>query len=254
MGGPPYSEVLPLAREAAEMALSVDPNLAEAHNASGYINAVFEWDWEAAERNYRRAIELNPDYGTAHQWYAEMLGPLGRWDEAFVEIEKAVELDPRSAASNAIMGYLLFSSGRPSEAVRWFEQAHVIAPEFPGACWGLADVYAAMGDLEEAGTWYERAATLVGGDLEIAPVFLAALSDPGKVPEAIGVLKASEDNHRAMQYLALLGETDEALAALERAFEEQAPYLPWINALPFYDGIKSHPRFQALLHRLNILE
>jgi TolB-like protein/Flp pilus assembly protein TadD len=254
MGGPPYSEVLPLAREAAEIALSLDPNSAEAHNASGYISAVFEWDWEAAERDYRRAIELNPDYGTAHQWYGEMLAQLGRWEEAFVEIEKGVELDPRSAAPNAMMGYLLLIPGEHPEAIRWFDEAHMISPEFPAPCWGLGDVYTAMGDLETAGTWYERAAALAGVDPEIAPVFLTALSDPGKVPDAVGVLRASEDDYRAAQYLALLGETDEALAALERAFVEHAPYLPWVNSLPYFDGIRSDPRLHALLRRMNIPE
>jgi TolB-like protein/Tfp pilus assembly protein PilF len=253
-GGPPYSEVLPFARRAAETALSLDPSLAEAHNASGYISAVFEWNWAAAEKDYRRAIELNPDYGTAHQWYGEMLAQLGRWEEALVEITKGVELDPRSAASNTMMGYLLSIPGHYSEAIRWFEQAHMIAPAFPPPCWGLGDVYTAMGDLEKAGTWYERAAGLAGDDPEIAPVFLTALSDPGKVPDAVSVLQASEDNYRAAQYLALLGETDEAVAALERAFVEHAPYLPWINCLPYFDGIRSDPRFQALLRRMNLVE
>jgi len=254
MGGPPYSEILPLAREEARQALSLEPDLAEAYNASGYVNAVFEWNWEAAEEDYRRAIELNPDYGTAHQWYGEMLVQLGRWEDAFAEIEKAVELDPRSAASNAIMGYLLSVSGRHSEAVQWFEQALVIVPEFPAPCWGLGDAYTAMGDLEKAGTWYERAAALAGDDPEIAPAFLTALSDPGKVSDAVRVLKVSEDNVRAAKYLALLGETDEALEALERALVEHTPYLPWINCFPYYDGIRSDPRFQALLRRMNLVD
>ena len=243
-------EALPLAREAADMALSLDPDLAEAHTASGYIKAVFEWDREGAERDYLRAIELNPDYGTAHQWYGEMLGPSGRWEEAVAEIRIAIELDPRSPASNSLMGWLLTYTGRPAEAIQWLERSRTIAPEYPPPYWGLGQTYMSMGDYGAAASWYERAAALSGRDPEIARAFLAALSDPAKIPEAIRVLGAPGDNLNAAQYLALLGQADEAFAALERAFDEHSPYLPWINSIPDYDGIRSDPRFQDLLRRL----
>ena len=249
--GVPFSDILPLARAAAEKALSLDPDLAEAHTASGYLHAVFEWDREAAERDYLRAIQLNPDYGTAHQWYAELLGASGRWEEALGEIKRAIELDPRSPASNMIMGFLLLYTGRHAEAIQSFERSNAIVPEFPPPCWGLGDSHMLTGDYEEAATWYMRAAALDGSDPQIAPVFLTALSNPERLSQAVQVLKASETENRAAAYLALLGETDEALAALERAFDEHAPYLPWINSIPYYDGIRSDPRFQALLRRMN---
>jgi len=256
LGGPPFSisEILPLAREAAEMALSLDPGLAEAYTASGYISAVFEWDREAAERDYLKAIELSPDYGTAHQWYAEMLGVSGRWEEAFAEIQIAIELDPRSPGSNSIMGWLLTHSGQHADAIQWFERSHAIAPDFIAAPIGLAHTYMLMGDYDAAASWYEIWAGPSGTDPEVSRAFLAALSDPARIPEAIRVFRAGGENLWVAQSLALLGQTDEAFAALERAFDEHSLYLPWINSIPDYDGIRSDPRFQALLRRMNFPE
>ena len=147
MGGPPFGEILPLAREAVEMALSLDPDLAEAHTASGYINTVFRWDREAGERDYLRAMELNPDYGTAHQWYAELLGASGRMDQAFREARIAVELDPRSPASNMVMGFLVAYDTRSAEAIQWFERSLAIAPELRQPLGGLAFTYMWMGEM-----------------------------------------------------------------------------------------------------------
>jgi TolB-like protein len=255
MGGPTFSEVLPLGREAVETALSLDPNLAEAHNASGYLNAAFEWEWEEAERDYRRAIELNPGYATAHQWYAELLGVLGRWEEAFSEIERAIELDPRSPAANVIMGYLQHFSGQPSEAIQWFERSLAIAPDFPPPCWGLGHAFTAMGDLESAASWYATAAEVTGSDPEFERSLIAALSDSSMIPEAVRVLRApptTDGNYNRAHYLAHLGQTEEALEALEEALEAHIPFLPWINVNPDFDGIRSEPRFQALLRRMNL--
>jgi len=242
-------ELLPLAREAIEAALALDPDLAEAHTASGYIHAL-EWEWEAAEEDYLRAIELSPDYGTAHQWYAEMLAPSGRWEEAFEETRRAIELDPRSPAINSIMGTLLAYTRRPAEAIPWFERSIAIAPEFVPPLFGLAFSYQSMGAYEEAASWYRRYAMLPGFDLEAAQAFLAALEDPVSRPRAIRRLRASEDHDRAARYLAVLGDADGAIAALEQAFDEHARYLPWANSIPDYDEIRGDPRFQDLVRRM----
>ena len=106
-----------------------------------------------------------------------------------------------------------------------------------------------LGDYDAAASWYERGAAVSGADPEAHRAFLAALSDPAKIPEAIRAIRATEALNAA-QFLAVLGQADEAIAELERAFDERRPYLPWINSIPFYDGIRSDPRFQDLLRRL----
>jgi TolB-like protein len=249
LGGPSYAEMLPLAREAAETALSLDPDLPEAYTASGYVHAVFEWDWEAAERDYLRAIELDPDYGTAHQWYAEMLAQMGRWDEAQEEARRGVDLDPRSPAITAIMGWILTYTGRHREAIQWFERSHAIAPEYGPPVVGLAQTYRYMGDYPASATWYEQYAELGGVDPETFRAFLAGLSDPSRKAEAISVVRASSDHVDAARFLAALGDPDGAIGALESAFEEHKPFLPWINSMPDFDGMKGDPRFQELLRR-----
>jgi tetratricopeptide (TPR) repeat protein len=100
----PAKEAFTKAREAAEKALQLDDTLAEAHNALAAVKADYDWDWPGAEREFRRAIELNPGYATAHQWYAEMLSELGRHEEALAEIKRAQQLDPFSLIINAVRG------------------------------------------------------------------------------------------------------------------------------------------------------
>jgi len=244
------AELLPLAREAAERALALDPDLAEAHTALAYIHGL-EWDWGAAEQEYLRAIELSPDYGTAHLWYAQqVLAPLGRWDEAFAEARKAVELDPRSPASNSLMGMLLTHTRRPADAIRWFQRSHSIAPEYVPPLWGLAHAHRSMGDYDEAELWYERYAVLPGFDLDAARTFLAALDGRLDRSKAIAALRTSADYDNVARYLAILGDADGAIALLEHAFDEHNEYLPWINSIADYEKIRADPRFQDLLRRM----
>jgi len=252
------AKILPLARAAADRALSLAPDLAEAHTASGYIHAVFEWDWEAAERDYVSAIELNPDYATAHQWYAEMLAMNGRWDEAFAEINVAVALDPRSPAANNVMGVMLSLTGKPHEGIQRIQRALAINPELVGPGWSFGYSYLEMGDYVEAASWFDSAASQIGQDPEVHRAVLAALSDSTKIPEAVRAVRETPDfwpSGKAM-LMAYLGQAEEAIAALEQAVEEHAPMplLIWPKVSPAYEEIRSHPRFQALLRRMNLIE
>ncbi len=255
-GGPSIPEILPFAKAATERARALDPGLAEAYTASAYIKNVFEWDRDAAERDYLKAIELNPDYATAHQWYAELLGVTRRWDEALHEARTAVELDPLSPAPNLILGVILSFSGRPDDAIAAYERTLEISPDWYNASLMLAAAYVLQGDYAAAAPLLDRAAELTGSDPQPYRAYLAALSDPAKIPEAVRALENSNvfvTGGRG-QILAHLGQIDEALVALEQAYERRDPYLPWVNSDPRCEGLRSDPRFQDLLRRMYFSE
>lgn len=254
-GGPPIPETLPLARAVADRALALDPDLAEAYSAAGYRRAVFEWDWDAAERDYLRAIELDPDYATAHQWYAELLGIRRRWDEALREARRAVELDPRSPAANLILGVILQYLGRHDEAISLQERALFLVPDWVTCIHDLALSHVLKGDYATAEPLFERLAERTGSDPEAYREYLAALSDPAKVPAAVKALRTPNifSTISPADYLAHLGQFDEALAVLEQEYEARNPRLPYVSPHPMYDGLRSDPHFQDLLRRMNLL-
>ncbi|MGD2155046.1 MAG: tetratricopeptide repeat protein, partial [Gemmatimonadales bacterium] len=252
-GGPSAPEVLPYARAATERALALDPERAEAYAASGYIKTVFEWDRQAAELDYRKAIELDPDYATARQWYAELLAQTRRWDEALAEARTAVELDPLSPAANMILGSLVAYTGDPEAAIPVIERALDIAPDMELATYVLASTHVLNGDLAAAAPVFDRLAQLNGTDPEVYRAYLAGLSDPALTPAAVTALRRGNVHGfpAASELLAYLGRYDEALVALEQEYESRHPNLHWVNCVPSYDGLRSHPRFQDLLRRMN---
>jgi TolB-like protein len=252
-GGPSFPETLPYARAATERALALNPELAEAYAASGYIKTVFEWDREAAELDYRKAIELDPDYATAHQWYAELLAQTRRWDEALAEARRAVELDPLSPAANMILGNLIAYTGDPEAAIPVVEQALDIAPDMELATYVLASTHVLNGDLAAAAPVFDRLAQLNGTDREVYRAYLAALSDPALTPAAVTALRRGNVHGfpATSELLACLGQYDEALVALEQEYESRHPNLHWVNCVPSYDGLRSDPRFQDLLRRMD---
>jgi adenylate cyclase len=251
-GGPPSSELLPAAREAARKAKSLAPDLPGAYSASGYIKMMFEWDWDGAEREFRKAIELDPDYATAHQWYSELLGIHGRWDEAITEAGIAVDLEPLSPAPTSIMGYLLAFSGELAESVPWFERGYALSPLHAPAINGLALVYVLLGDYSAARPWWDRAALRDGTDPEVGRLFLAALTDPEMIPEAVRGISTLPDPVIRAQNLILLGKDDEAIAALEQGLEEEGPFMPWIASRPVFERVRGDMRVRNLLRTMNL--
>jgi serine/threonine-protein kinase len=190
-GGPPILELLPYARAAAQRALALGPGLAEAYAASAHLKWVYEWDRAGAERDYLKAIELNPNNANAHYWYAQFLGTMRRWEEGLAEADRAAELDPLSPGTHMIRGLLLMGSGRSAEASAALQRSLELAPDLYSAAYLLAGLFALEGDYDAAAEMFERFSQLTGSDPAVYEAYLAALSDPNERPAAVEALGAS---------------------------------------------------------------
>ena len=251
-------EVYPKAKAAAARALALDETLAEAHNSEAGVLSYFEWDWPAAEAEYRRAIALNPNYASAHQRLGVQLAATGRPEEALTELKRAQELDPLSLIINSLVGFADLQTGRQEEAAAQLRRVVEMDRSFPPAHEFLAHVYEGKGEADEAFAEYLEWRRLSGdGDEKLAAYRKAyaasglrgfyrrrldfLLAEPGRV----------EPTEVARLY-ALAGEREQALAWLERAVEQHEGEAVWLKVLPEYEGLRSDPRFAELLKRVNL--
>jgi serine/threonine protein kinase/Flp pilus assembly protein TadD len=249
-----------LARDAILKALALDDELGEAHMALGILRSWFDWDWDGAEREFKRAIELNPSLARAHDGYAIMLSAQGRHDEAIAEIRRAQELDPATPVIAADMGWDLSYARRYDEAIEAFHRTIALEPRFPTSYAGLAWAYAATGRYQEASAALQRGVTRSGGVPTFQPIrgYLYAVS--GKKREALAVLdelkaRASREYVSpawfAMVY-AGLGDKDRAFAYLDSAYLDRSRELIFLKVAARWDGLRSDPRFQVLLRKVGL--
>lgn len=254
------TEFMAKARAAALRALEIDPNLPEAHTALALIVQNHDWDWLTAEREYRRAIELNPNYATAHHWYAEHLMWRGRLDEALTESERARQLDPFSVIIAADNAYLLYCARRDDEAIEKFRAAREMEPGFPRAQVIIAPyvekrMYSeALAEMEDQRAkidahWYWAAKAYINGRA-------------GRRAEAERALKqllllGGQDRLDAglisWVYLGI-GDKDQTFAWLEKSYEQHSNSLVGLKVDPAYDPLRGDPRFEDLLHRVGLAE
>jgi TolB-like protein/DNA-binding winged helix-turn-helix (wHTH) protein/Tfp pilus assembly protein PilF len=259
----PPSEYMPKARVAALRALELDQGLPEAHTALALIVQNYDYDWQTAEKEFRHAIELNPNYATAHQWYAEHLMWRGRFDEALRESERARQLDPLSLIIATDNGAILYFSRQYDRAIEKLRTVRELDPSFPRAPGLLVAAYEqkgmfadALADLEEWRSLYHpnsprnwsELAYIYGrtGQRAQARLALAKLEqlsrrqhlDPG------GLLRA----HIGM------GNQDQAFAYLEKAYGQHSSAPIALKVDPMYDPLRSDPRFQQLLRRVGLAE
>jgi Tfp pilus assembly protein PilF len=238
--------------EVARRALALDPSLAEVHAALG-LGYHYNWRWEAAETEFRRALELNPRLSTANQWYAEHLAKTGREGEALTHVERALELDPLSLVVRNDIGliHLLsrdFARARESWLAVLDADPSFILPHF-----FLHRLDLLEGDLSGAEEWGRRWAALTGAMTVDEVILLTrATADPALRPAALQRLDAWEAApgvrwHDLAYYRTRLGDTNGALRALERGVEARAPMMVQLVTAPWFDPIRHEPRFQALL-------
>jgi Tfp pilus assembly protein PilF len=249
------AEVLPKARAALVHALELDEALPEAHAAHAYIRAYYEWDWRAAEQEFRRALQLRPNYADAHFSYSRFLASRRRLDEAIAQLGRAAELDPLSPGLQANRALLDYFAGRYDEADRRLREAVRGDSTDVVAQWGLALVAEQQGRLDEAIAILER---ISGKSPNRRSSLGHAYAVAGKTARARSVLdslrQAATRTYVPSYWFALihagLGERDQALRYLERAYEERSTVLAYLLIDPRLAPLRNDPRFLALGRRL----
>jgi TolB-like protein/Tfp pilus assembly protein PilF len=249
----------PKAKAAAEKALQLDDTLAEAHTSLAQIFCYYDLDFVRAAREYQRAIELNPNYPTAHQWYgSSALTALGRFDEAIAEVKRAIALDPLSLVINADLGNSYYRARRYDEAIKQLRKTVDLDPGFYYAHWNLGSALAANGDLAGAIEEYEKARSL-NDDPSMLGLLGNAYAAAGKKSEAIKIrdeLEAISKQRYVSDYsFAIvnlgLGYRDEALRRLQRSYQDRAgDSLRFIRVDPLLDPLRRDPRFEALSEKI----
>ena len=251
-------EALPKAKAAARKALELDSALGEAHNSLAFCLDVFDWDLDTAGKEFRRAIELNPGYATAHHWYAWHLSVLGRHDEAIAEMRKAENLDPLSLIINADLAELLVIAHSHDEAIRQSRKTIEMDPNFALAHNQLGQAYLQEHMHDVAVAELEKAVGLSGGSPTCIANLARAYVASGRRSQAVrllnGLKKRSNPSHShaseiAVIYLAL-GDTDQAMNWLEKGYEER--FNPSVLLRPGFDPLRSDPRFEDLLRRIGL--
>jgi TolB-like protein/DNA-binding winged helix-turn-helix (wHTH) protein/Tfp pilus assembly protein PilF len=249
-------EAYPKAKAAATKALELDNTLSDAHTSLASLG-MFDWDWQSAGKEFRRAIELNPGYATAHQWYAWHLNLLGRQREAIAEIRKAESLDPLSLIISADTADLLFVARRYDESIQQSRKTLEMDPNFAIAHFELSQAYLQKRMYSEAIAELQRAIELSGGSTTFTSNLAYAYAVSERRNEAVKILNdltsrsnGSSDAAEIALIHAGLGEKDQAMAWLEKAFSER--FIPSILLRPGFDPLRSDPRFQNLVHRIGL--
>jgi eukaryotic-like serine/threonine-protein kinase len=262
-----YYEVLPprescaKARAAALKALDIDDGLAEAHTGLGYINVTCDWDWPGGEREFRKALDINPKYATARSYQAAYLIAMGRVEASVTEYRAALEAEPLSLIINASMGLSLYFARDYDQAIAELRKTVDLDPDFVEAHSRLGLVYEQKGMLREAVEEFQKAVAMSGG----APRFISALGHAyaisGQTARAQGALirleRLSHQEYVAPYDVAVvymgLNDRDRALKYLEAAYQDRSYWMIWLREDPRFDGIRDDPRYQDLLRRMHLV-
>jgi len=254
------SEAAPKAKAAAMKALELDDTLAEAHTSLAFIKLNFDWDWTGAERAFKRAIELNPNYSNAHHWYSHYLMAMGRIEESLAESKRALELDPLSLITNVHLGWHYLNAHQYDLAIEQLSKALEMDPNFGVGHWylGLAD--AQKERYSEAENELRKAKELLKDSLVVEADTGYVYAVSGKKDQALKVIDELKElskrryvssYHVAMIYLALK-EKDQAFEWLENAFRERSDLLVYLKIEPRLESVRSDQRFADLVRRVGL--
>jgi len=253
------TEFLPKAKAAAQKAIEIDEALSEAHTALGMTIFWYDWDWNEAENQFRRALELNPNSAEAHLFYAHLLSNTGRHAEALFEIKLARELDPLFPFANALEGQFLIHAGQTDEALARLQKTVELEPNFWMPYLFASSAYIEKEMYAEAIAEARRARKLSSVQTTAISLDGYALAKSGRRDEARAVLnellklstaRFVPPNHIALVYKGL-GEQDETFAWLERGFQQRDPKMTFLKVDPKWNNLRSEPRFVDLMRRMN---
>ncbi len=253
-------EGFPKARAAATKALEIDDELAEAHTALGTVKHFYDWDWQGAEREFKRAIEINPNYADAHKMYAFYLSAMGRFDEALAEMKRAQELDPLSLEKIAGAGDILRYQRQYDQAIEKYQKALEMDSNSGFAHWAIGNAYVNQGMYLEAIAEYQKAIPL-SGDSPDEPASLGyAFALSGKGKEAFQIIddlkRRSKESYIPPTLIAMvyagLGENEQAFEWLDKAYDGQDSNLVYLKVDPMFDNLRSDPRYANLWRRVGL--
>lgn len=250
------SVAIPKARAAALKALSLDDKLAEAHASLGVIAQNYDWDWQTAEKEFQRAIALDPNYATGHHWYAEHLALLGRFDEAFPEMQRALELDPLSVIMKADNGVFLYFARQNDRAIQQLLAVNEMEPEFARGHM-IVFPYMETGRFDDAlaalQSWQKTSSSYRNITIEAEVYARAGRTAQARRDLAEGHRKERTERMDPFAYVGAyiaLGENDLAFKYLEAAIANHSPSLTGLKVDPVYDPIRKDPRFAEALQRV----
>ncbi len=253
----PTTDAFEHTKQAAHKAVEIDDTLAEAYTSLAYAAFLYDWDWAAAERDFERAIELNPSYPTVRHFYAEYLMAMGRFDEAYEQMQVGHRLDPLALGIGIGVGWALYYLGRYDEAIEQYDKVRAIDPNFAILPWFLGPAYVKAGRYDEAIALYDQ--------------HIARSEHPGLIANRLQALwlsgrrEAAERERTELEeraqaeavpadYMALVyasvGDAEAACDALERAVEERCWSLVFLAVDPNFDSLRDEPRFQAVLEKI----
>jgi TolB-like protein/Flp pilus assembly protein TadD len=248
------------ARNAAMKALEIDSTLAEAHAVLGEIAGSHYYDWDVAEKHYRWAIELDPSYPTAHQWYSSMLMFLGRFDEALTEAKRALELDPLSLVISLNLGDVYYTMRRYDQAEEQYKNIIALDETFPWSHSGLAGIYEVQGRFDDAIAEYMKAKDL-GGNMPYSYAILGPIyAKSGRKADALNMLdellrldqQGNPVSYGIANVYFELGEKEKAFEWLEKSYQNREMWLLVLGSDPLWDDIRSDPRGIALLKKMGL--
>jgi TolB-like protein/DNA-binding winged helix-turn-helix (wHTH) protein/Tfp pilus assembly protein PilF len=256
----PPKETFPQAKAAAMKAMELDASLAEAHTSLAFASMNYDWDWSAAEREFQKAIELNPNYANAHHWYADYLSAVGRHQEAITESKRALELDPVSPIINAWLGWRYFFARQYDLAIEQYLKTLEMDPTFVPAHLVLGQGYEQKSMPEKAIDELQEAVSLSGGSSLYVSSLAHAYATAGRRAEAERLLRQMNErarhNYVPSFHIAIihagLGQRDQALVWLEKGYQERSAWMVWLKVDPRFDVLRSDPRFQDLLRRVGL--
>ncbi|MFH1941216.1 MAG: tetratricopeptide repeat protein [bacterium] len=254
-------DAFPRAKAAVLKALEIDPTLAEAHSSLAYIKMLYEWDWKGAETEFQKAIELNPNYAVAHQWYGEFLNAMRRHEEAIREVKRAQELDPFSAIVKTQLAGCYLSMRQIEQAIEIYNSVLDLEPDFQIAYFFRAYAYSLLGRHEEAISialhlWEISDDSVPGMLIPLGYAYAMAGEDDKARKVLEKLIQFSKQAYVSPMGVAViygaLGEIDAAYEWLEKAFESRDHWLVQIRSNPIFDVFHSDARMNDLLKKMGL--